>query len=66
MIPDSVALGLHDQVTRGNPLSPEEKNQLQEWYGRHDDEERASLAQAAAPDMAQVRGSLTLPWSNSG
>ena len=43
MISDELGVKLHDQATRGLPLSVEEQAQLQAWYDEKDREEAAML-----------------------
>ena len=43
MIPDDVGQQLHDRATRALPLTPEEAEQLREWYARCDAEEAEML-----------------------
>ncbi len=43
MIPDLLGQQLHDRATRDQPLSPEEKVQLEAWYAQQDEAERHQL-----------------------
>lgn len=43
MISDDIAKQLHDKFTRGEPLSPEEQAQLEEWYALEDKTETQQL-----------------------
>jgi hypothetical protein len=46
---------LHDRATRGQPVSADERAQLQAWYARLDGEEAAKLDQPAPPaELAQL------------
>lgn len=36
---------LHDQMTRGHPLTPEEQSELEAWYVRQDQSEAHLLSQ---------------------
>ncbi len=49
MSTDTVGQQLHDRATRGEPLSTEERAQLDVWYARLDAEEGAVLAGAVLP-----------------
>jgi Tfp pilus assembly protein PilN len=51
MNPDEVGLRLHDRATRGEVLSPEEKERLRCWYTDHDQEEMAQLTAAPVPSQ---------------
>jgi hypothetical protein len=49
MIPDEIGQKLHDRATRGETLSPDEREQLEQWYSKHDQEEMARLSTALTP-----------------
>lgn len=48
MISDDVGKLLHDRATRGQSLTAEERNLLNEWYRRLDEEEARQFAEAQA------------------
>lgn len=56
MIPDDIGQRLHDRATRGETLTIEEREQLQTWYARHDQEELQQLASAPIPrDLTELQ-----------
>jgi hypothetical protein len=40
MITDKIGLQLHDMSTTGKPLTPKQKEQLENWYAQQDRTER--------------------------
>jgi hypothetical protein len=50
---------LHDRATRGEPLSAEERAQLQDWYARLDREEATLLDRAfATTSLAELQSEI--------
>jgi hypothetical protein len=43
MVPDDLGQQLHDKETRGEPLAPRERAQLDEWYRQQDAAEAAAI-----------------------
>ena len=43
MISEELGTQLHDRLTRGQPLSAEEMEQLQAWYAQNDQEDLAQI-----------------------
>jgi hypothetical protein len=43
MVPDDLGQQLHDKETRGEPLTPPESAQLDEWYRQQDAAEVAAI-----------------------
>ena len=43
MISEELGTQLHDRLTRGQPLSAEEMEQLQAWYAQNDQEDLAQV-----------------------
>ena len=63
MIPDDVALDLHDRLTRGQSLTEDERAALQRWYAAQDTAETALLGQSVGVEtlhrlQEQVEGML--------
>src|SRR2546422_11395750 len=59
MIPERANQELHDKETRGTPLNPQERTQLEEWYRQHDLAEGQCLSQGASSDqVAVLRGQV--------
>ena len=54
MISDGLGQKLHDRATRGAQLSPEEKEKLETWYARQDDQEAKELNLEATSDSTTV------------
>jgi hypothetical protein len=53
---DERGLELHDRATRGAALTPVEREELEAWYARIDQEEMAALACARPPhDLPALR-----------
>jgi len=50
MVPDESGKRLHDRVTRGQGLSPQEQAQLEAWYAAQDRAEMESLGQDGSTD----------------
>jgi predicted nucleic acid-binding Zn-ribbon protein len=54
MISDDNAQQLHDKFTRGEPLSPEEQTQLEEWYAVQDKIESQILGLSATTHKTNI------------
>jgi peptidoglycan hydrolase CwlO-like protein len=52
MISEETGKKLHDRVTRGKILSPEERNLLQTWYEAQDEEESRLLSSGTETETA--------------
>jgi thiazole synthase ThiGH ThiG subunit len=56
MIDDELAQRLHDEATRGAPLSTEDRDRMEQWYVRQDEEESRLLERASQPtDFAALK-----------
>src|SRR5437867_1552803 len=51
MSTDQQAQHIHDRATRGEPISAEERSQLDQWYARMDAEEGALLSRGQPHDL---------------
>ncbi len=49
---------LHDRVTRGEELSPEERTKLDEWYASQDGAEAKVLAASTNHDLSQLEAQV--------
>src|SRR5258708_39045778 len=58
MSADQQAQQIHDRATRGEPISAEERSQLDQWYARMDAEEGALLNRGPPHDLAAQRGQI--------
>jgi hypothetical protein len=61
---DEAFQALHDRLTRGMPLSAEERASLDTWYTQQDQEERAALG--GAPVSERIRTLRTQVQSANG
>lgn len=59
MISDDLGKQLHDRATRGQSLTPEERNLLAEWYRRLDEQEARQFAEApTAPTQSATHAEI--------
>jgi predicted RNase H-like nuclease (RuvC/YqgF family) len=58
MSADLQAQQIHDRATRGEPISAEERSQLDQWYARMDAEEGALLNRGQPQELAALRGRI--------
>ena len=64
---DTAGQRLHHRATRGEPLSAEERAQLDAWYARLDAEEGAALARAApSSDLTALRAQIATALAQLG
>jgi predicted nucleic acid-binding Zn-ribbon protein len=59
MSADNLVQQLHNKATRGEPLSAEEKAQLEQWYARLDREESEMLSGTSTlPEIATLQAQV--------
>ena len=64
MISDQLGIRLHDRATRGEELTTEEHQQLENWYALQDSAESSLLKSTTAEsDISELRGQVEVVLS---